>query len=669
MTKTFIYGVPNGFDFFEKDAEFNDYFKGFYISSRRGRRLMINRRDNGETVYSYLRYGLKEVERQPLHSFFGMSLVVDNYQFCPNFKLLLGWFDYLFNRLVNERNIIKTNEDGVLHYVIHKFEENTTDVEWLKINLPNILKQTDQVEIINYDSSFEEGKAGQIVSFNQPVSEGRLLETFKKYRWISVAAEIVEKEEISDVANDTAIIELNYEDLNNKLNEFNQLLLPIAIDISKGSYDDLKKISEEVQEICSSLAKFIPTLGDSDEKDKFSILESKYDSLKNSISTLMSKMGHVPDPPQPETETQYCYSCKKNMPLSHFRSPEATKCKECEERDRINNEKFKICKKCGKEKHISFFHPRENDICDACAQKMKSEELLRKAKRIMGIIIPVAIVAGLVLAGISLTKSCTSHNAKDSKEEKIDTPYIDTNIQKVDKVELDSLIATGDFNAVYEYLKDKSDVDFYISSLKDTINQHLWLVINKSDLKNENAADDDLEHFYSTNEDLLDCIGFTDEDKSKWSENLKDYKVFWTIIKKQKISEEDFIQADSIDKRHNFEDVLPIMHYELVVKSHAIKGGNGIQIGQQNAVTTPTTYTLKYTDLDNRIVTKENVSESIKVEGLHGTYVTVSCNNGKIKENGRNICKVLLEKEREYTIKLTDSIVITITAVKKKINP
>lgn len=113
MIRTYIYGVPNGFDFYEKDAGFNEYFKGFYIASRRGRRLLVNRRDNGDTVYSYLRYGMKEIERQPLHSFFGMSIVLENNQFCPNFKVLLEWFDYIFERLVNERHIINKDANGI----------------------------------------------------------------------------------------------------------------------------------------------------------------------------------------------------------------------------------------------------------------------------------------------------------------------------------------------------------------------------------------------------------------------------------------------------------------------------------------------------------------------------------------------------------------------------
>ena len=82
--RTYIYGVPQGFDFYEKDVQFTDYFKSFYISSRRGRRFLINRKENGETIYTYLRYGMKEVCRQPQHAFFGMSVVMENGTYCPD---------------------------------------------------------------------------------------------------------------------------------------------------------------------------------------------------------------------------------------------------------------------------------------------------------------------------------------------------------------------------------------------------------------------------------------------------------------------------------------------------------------------------------------------------------------------------------------------------------
>ena len=106
--RTYIYGVPQGFDFYEKDVQFTDYFKSFYISSRRGRRFLINRKENGETIYTYLRYGMKEVCRQPQHAFFGMSVVMENGTYCPDFKIVLEYFEYLFRTLCHRAQCDKT---------------------------------------------------------------------------------------------------------------------------------------------------------------------------------------------------------------------------------------------------------------------------------------------------------------------------------------------------------------------------------------------------------------------------------------------------------------------------------------------------------------------------------------------------------------------------------
>lgn len=692
MIKTFIYGVPHGFDFYEKDAEFNDYFKGFYISSRRGRRLMINRRENGDTIYSYLRYGLKEVDRQPLHSFFGMSLVVDNYKFCPNFKVLLEWFDYLFNKLVNEHSLIKKNEDGILHYVVHKFDENSTDVEWLKSNLPNILTQTGQTEIANYDNSFIEGKAGQVVSFNNPVGENRLLETFKKYRWLSISSEIVKRQDIT--SGEPIEIELNFEELNGKLNEFNQQLLPIAVDISKGSYADLKRMSDDVQEISTSLAKYLPTIGDPEEKEKFGGLDSKYDSLKGSIGTLLSKFttSTKPLPPQPpKQETQYCFSCKQNKPLSHFRSPDATKCLECEEQDRRRTgagtnipKGYKTCISCGKKKPVRFFNQIGTDICDDCAKAQKPKPVpvqegffdkfgkIVMSKGFLGALASIAIVVGIAFAVINLPNGCSTQNVLGGSEERKDTTRTDVTVTKeaVDRHELENLIATGDFKAVYEYVKDKKDAANYKRSLKDTVNRHLWSIVDSS-----NTAQEDLTEFYIVNNEFLDFIGFTENDKLAWTEIVNDYNKIWDILKKPKVTDADLNIGYEILAKHSglfpteWSQALSEKPKEVVRQAQITKKEEQKKDDASKQETGKTTFTLTYTQAsDCKEVTVDVDGSKIGFDGLVGTYATVTCKNGKIKENNKTSCKILLKESKKYTIKLDNSIVLTISAKTSKFN-
>lgn len=691
MIKTFIYGVPHGFDFYEKDTELNDYFKGFYISSRRGRRLMINRRDNGETIYSYLRYGLKEVDRQPLHSFFGMSLVVDNYQFCPNFKVLLEWFDYLFNKLVNEHSLIKKNEDGILHYVVHKFDENTADVEWLKSNLPNILTQAGQTEIANYDNSFVDGKAGQVVSFNHPVGENRLLDTFKKYRWLSISSEIVERQDIT--SGEPIEIELNFEELNGKLNEFNQQLLPIAVDISKGSYADLKRMSDEVQEISISLAKYLPTIDDPEEKEKFGGLDNKYDSLKGSIGTLLSKFStsSKPIPPQPpKQETQYCFSCKQNKPLSHFRSPDATKCLECEEQDRRRTctgtnvpKGYKTCISCGKKKPARFFNQVGTDICDDCAKAQKPKPVpvqegffdklgkILMTKGFLGALASIAIVVGVAFAVINLPKGCSTHNVLGGGGERTDTTRTDVTVtgEVVDRQELEDLIASGDFKVVYEYVKDKKDAANYKSFLKETVQKYLMSIVDTPQLTKKGVLES-FGAFYVDNFQLLDFINFEAQDKKYWEQFADDYFYVWELIKKATITQAEKDKGNEILAKYTGLFPEDWMNLLANVKVETPKTVVITNTDDQPGTTTPGAISVSYTSKDNKPV-NETITGHREIFIKAGTLVTFNYRNGNVrtkeevskKKNGKKDKRVF--KPESQIVVYCGKIGITITPVKE----
>lgn len=682
MIRTYIYGVPHGFDFYEKDANLNNYFKGFYISSRRGRRLMVNRQENGETIYSYLQYGLKEVERQPLHSFFGMSLVVDDYQYCPNFKVLLEWFDYLFNKLVKEQRIIKKNEDGVLCYVIHKFEEVSDEVNWLKNIIPNIITKSEQaddvkVEISKYDKSFFVGNVGQIVCFNKPVSEKRLFEVFHKNSWISVSSEILEKEEVNTSRNiaDSEVIEYSYEELDEECNKFTEILLSIAIDISCTSVTDLAEIEGKVQKTCINLENYLPTIDNIEEKNKFKNLESKYNSLKDKILTLQSKStGTISTSTSPQGKNLYCFSCKKYKPLSHFRSIKSTKCKECEEKDHIepaDNEGYKVCKHCGKKKALKAFCNSETDICDDCSnikqQKSENSALQRLKENIPLTKGFVRISMGLLVVVATIMIIFFSRMKNDNEVHgiaRIDSTQIVKNSSNVDIKEVNRFIKSYNFKELFEYIREKQDADKYKSLIKHSVNGYLWKIIDTS-----TSAQEDIERFYIENNELLEFIGFDKDDKDTWRETITDYNQMLSIIKKDKVTEKDVEVGKEILKKHS--NLFPSdweARLKNIPKEETKKEEKKVNVITENKMA----YTLCYTKVNGKptsITIKTGTTYGY--EGLLGSNVIVTTSNGKIRQNGKSRCVVSLSEARAYTITLDNKTVVTITAktgVKDKFN-
>ena len=673
MIRTYIYGVPHGFDFYEKDANLNNYFKGFYISSRRGRRLMVNRQENGETIYSYLQYGLKEVERQPLHSFFGMSLVVDDYQYCPNFKVLLEWFDYLFNKLVKEQRIIKKNEDGVLCYVIHKFEEVSDEVNWLKNIIPNIITKSEQaddvkVEISKYDKSFFVGNVGQIVCFNKPVSEKRLFEVFHKNSWISVSSEILEKEEVNTSGNiaDSEVIEYSYEELDEECNKFTEILLSIAIDISCTSVTDLAEIEGKVQKTCINLENYLPTIDNIEEKNKFKNLESKYNSLKDKILTLQSKStGTISTSTSPQGKNLYCFSCKKYKPLSHFRSIESTKCKECEEKDHIepaDNEGYKVCKHCGKKKALKAFCNSETDICDDCSnikqQKSENSALQRLKENIPLTKGFVRISMGLLVVVATIMIIFFSRMKNDNEVHgiaRIDSTQIVKNSSNVDIKEVNRFIRSYNFKELFEYIREKQDADKYKSLIKHSVNGYLWKIIDTS-----TSAQEDIERFYIENNELLEFIGFDKDDKDTWRETITDYNQMLSIIKKDKVTEKDVEVGKEILKKHS--NLFPSdweARLKNIPKEETKKEEKKVNVITENKMA----YTLCYTKVNGKptsITIKTGTTYGY--EGLLGSNVIVTTSNGKIRQNGKSRCVVSLSEARAYTITLDNKTVVTITA-------
>ena len=239
----------------------------------------------------------------------------------------------------------------------------------------------------------------------------------------------------------------------------------------------MAKIEEKVQKTCINLENYLPTIDNIEEKDKFKNLESKYNSLKDKILTLQSKStGTISTSTSPQGKNLYCFSCKKYKPLSHFRSIESTKCKECEEKDHIepaDNEGYKVCKHCGKKKAIKAFCNSETDICDDCSnikqQKSENSALQRLKENIPLTKGFVRISMGLLVVVATIMIIFFSRMKNDNEVHgiaRIDSTQIVKNSSNVDIKEVNRFIKSYNFKELFEYIREKQDADKYKSLIR-----------------------------------------------------------------------------------------------------------------------------------------------------------------------------------------------------------
>ena len=477
MIKTYIYGTPLGFNSYEGDEAYDNYLKGFYISSRRGKRMMVNRRAGGLTTYNFLVYNLVESEGRP-NSFFGMTIQIDNNQYCADFQKIYEWFDYVFEKIQNEKRIFRKDSTGnvliPLKYAVAKFKDCPQDVHWIKSVLPNIFSPASGLVLKEYDSSFLNEKTGQVVAVNPQESNDIVLTAFRRYDWVSISPDnplLAENKRIDD-----AISELDYNDLQNKLNEFNEVLVPMAIDRSKCSIEVLESLKNNTSQSIASLIRYIPRLAGEEERGiKFQDQLQKYKDLLANIETLLDRiskdsMTEIDD----KQKTQYCYSCKQHKSTDLFDSPNSTQCKECDAKgtsegsSKTDVTSYKKCRQCGSVKSDIYFSDGSG-ICSTCQKKNKLDRI--KPVIFAGVLSILVFVIVLVLI-----------NRPKSEDEVPDTPSAAVTNNNVDKTKFEKAVLEFDIVSAYACLKDKEDGSSYYNQLKSAIDAYLWKIIDESTL-------------------------------------------------------------------------------------------------------------------------------------------------------------------------------------------
>ena len=721
MIKTFIYGNPHGFDLYEMDSAYNDYVKGFYISSRKGRRMMVNRRENGETTYNYLRYGLHEAIDRPTNAFFGMTLVVDGNQYCADFRKILEWFDYIFERIVKERNIFLKDESGQivtpLKYRIHKFEEDTADMEWVKSNLPNIFSHAAGTTLTVYDSSFIVGKTGQVVGVNEEETVDNILKMFKRYSWITLSQQYPLLP-VSAEQNIDGVAELNYTDLKIKIDDFNKRLVPIATGVNEGSTEELFAMHKESKESFDLLAGYLKDITDDKEKDLFNGLTHDYHSFVESISALLSKRAspdnHVTTPFHPKT--QYCFNCKKEKDPSHFSSPDATKCIECEEEEQREAQKgkkqcikcgkyksinqfsngsnvctecqeqeatqTKTCRHCGKKKPLSDF-PLNSDTCNKCSHSTDWKKIIHNSLYLMIGVVALFAVVGCLYWYITSDVDNSGNKAKDGETEVVEERKEEKNEEnKVSVAILNQYLAKGDFTNAYKYIIDKQDKANYHAVIANSIDNYLWrLIESKRETIFENIKTS-LEIEIRPISSLLTEVGLDENYITKLQQDARSFAEFQTIITKTTITEAEYYKGLTIistigDKlKDNWKEALETKmsatealaqgkKTETETKGEVRKTGEQditITIERLDSETLSTLSTENYTAIHNGI------------DGYVSTFLVI-CGNGTGIHFGQDCpfqnnrmakdkVRVKLEREGSFTYKCGNKD-ITITAKRK----
>lgn len=547
MIKTFIFGTPHGFDFYEKDPLYNKYFQGFYISNRKGRRLMVNRRDNGETIYSYIHYGFKEIIDRPARGLFGMSLILDNDTYCSDFNKIFEWFEYLFGIIEKEKNIFKTNESGVYQYTVDKFSDNTTDVEWLKSVMPNIFSNPSAgTSLIKYDSSFSSKKTGKIIQFNNSEDQSKILKGFRQCRWLSISPEVAVEPE------------LDYFELLECYNEFNEIIVQIAINTTQNDKDLLSDIQKDCEEHQQSVINYINSIVNYDQKhvDSFKELAEKFQSLHANVGTLLSKLeSKVVILP---TQMRICSECGRNLPESHFADESKGICRDCERQSKTKPS-LRMCKKCGENKPLNNFHEGK-DICIKCEEQsaQKTIELNKMFGSLLGkdsvkTISIIALFIAVSIISIISIKKCSSEepDASDRTLTIADSENTGSVDKKVDETELKMLLDDENFAGALSYIKTCTNGNYYVNNIKEAIQSSIKNIFQTQP---KGKIEELVNQFIIVNKAAMFDIGYTDKDIEYIKKYATDYVTIQTIIQKEVLTESDYGQALRIAEKYNLKE-------------------------------------------------------------------------------------------------------------------
>lgn len=516
MMTTYVYGSPHGFNFYEADAAFDYYFKAFYISSRHGRRLMVNRRDDGTTIYSFLCYGLVENTKRP-NAFFGMSIVSDIAEYSSDFKELFEWFDYLFGKLVERGSVFRVLDDGKLQYRIDTFKDAEDDIEWLKGNLPNIFTKSSGVVILPYDSSYSWGNIDRIICCNIDTSPDRIVADFKRSQWVAVSPDFASEEERE---------EINFVGLEDRLNRYNQSLLGVAVNPSPAALSQLSAAETYCTDTLNLLRKAIKATGDGEEREQCRNLCDKYVKLYDNIVALNRKL----------------MAAKIS---AHEQKIDWVKTTQGHSRTSGDDSAYnKVCHKCHERKPRTAF-TRQQDVCDDCLNDRSEDESVWQ-KLFTPLYLGSVIILVIIIVSIwALFRSCDSSDP--SQRGMRLNPNTNHSVEVVESVfdmrKLETMLAQGRFSEAMSYIKETQAEDKGYPLVKKEIDASINRIFEQSPTEN---IEEKCMEFTALHYSVLTELGF---DIKNINQLARDYQWLCVVCSKAEITPEERVRARGIIER------------------------------------------------------------------------------------------------------------------------
>ncbi len=297
--RTYIFGNPAGWSLYEGDPAELDYFKSFYRNDRHGIRMMVNRRDDGSVVYTYVNYGLKEGSDRCGDAHFGMALILENGQYTPAFNTIFRFMHTLFVKSMERPDALFVQDhNGSIRYAVEKFDTRRNTVEWFKATLPRILERTG-INSIYSDPNFKEAPAGRIATFpdeetDSTTTDANILNGFYASNWVSVSPEYKPK------ANSTpSRPEIYLQDLE-KLRNF------LTAEFLKVSTGQISLSRQQLDKMCDTINNARMVLSDYIESNPTDIeaatkCRTEFSELLSTAYILTDKLNSAPTQPYPPT--------------------------------------------------------------------------------------------------------------------------------------------------------------------------------------------------------------------------------------------------------------------------------------------------------------------------------------------------------------------------------